>query len=232
MLRISRNVSSIVFALALFSLLIGTTVSHAVPFSIARLKYSGGGDWYCDPSSLVNLQEFLRTELSLPAAEREVVVTPLDEDLFSHPFLYMSGHGNVVFSENEAQRLREYLLGGGFLHVDDNYGLDESFRREVRKIFPDISLTEIPFDHPIYHMAYDFNNGPPKIHEHDNLPAQGFGIVVENRIVLYYTYQSDLGDGWEDEEVHNDPYDRRLAALRMGANIVLYALSGQPVNLP
>lgn len=213
-------------------LFIVTMQAAAEPFTIARLKYGGGGDWYCDPSSLVNLLQFLREELDLPTTEREAVVSPMDEELFSYPFLYMSGHGNVVFSDDEAQRLREYLLGGGFLHVDDNYGLDESFRRELRKIFPDEQLVELPYSHPMYHMAWDFPQGPPKIHEHDNLPAQGFAILVNGRVVLYYTYQSDLGDGWEDPEVHEDPPEKRMQALRMGANIILYAIAGQPLSLP
>ena len=207
------------------------TVS-AEEFAIARVKYGGGGDWYCDPTSLINLQRFLREELGMRTTEREAIVSLGDEQLFSYPFLYLSGHGNLRISDEEATILREYLLGGGFLHVDDNYGLDRTFRIAVKKVFPDHDLLEVPFDHPIYHLVYDFPDGPPKIHEHDGLPAQGLAIIADGRIVLYYTYQCDLGDGWEDAKVHNDPPAKRLTALRMGANIVLYALSGQPKPLP
>lgn len=194
-------------------------------FTVARLKYGGGGDWYSNPSSLPNLLEALNTRTNLKVAEKEARVSPMDEDLFLYPYLYMNGHGNVRFSDEEVERLRLYLTHGGFLHADDNYGMDESFRREMKRIFPDKDLVELPFDHPIYHMQYDFNNGPPKIHEHDNKPAQGLGIFHEGRLVVFYTYESDLGDGWEDPEVHNDPPDKREQALRMGINIVLFAMT-------
>ncbi|MCB2198011.1 DUF4159 domain-containing protein [bacterium] len=208
------------------------TAGSTAPLAIARIHYSGGGDWYCDPTSLVNLQQFIERETGIPTHEKEEVVKLQDENLFSHPYLYLSGHGNLHFSREEAGRLREYLLGGGFLHVDDNYGLDESFQRELRKVFPDRDLVEIPFDHPIYHTVYDFPNGLPKIHEHDGKPAQGFGIIEDGRIVLFYSYQSDLGDGWEDLKVHNVPSELHRKALEMGTNIVMYAVSGQPVELP
>lgn len=219
-------------SLFILTLLLTAIPLNAGDFSIARLKYSGGGDWYCDPTSLVNLQKFVEKNTGIEMAEREAVVSPMDADLYSYPFLYMTGHGNVKFSQAEADRLRDYLMGGGFLHCDDNYGLDESFRRELKKIFPNKDLVELPFTHPIYHMAYDFPKGLPKIHEHDKLPAQGLAIVVDNRVVLFYTYQCDLGDGWEDADVHNDPPAKREAALKMGANILMYALGGRPVNLP
>ncbi|MFH0881449.1 MAG: DUF4159 domain-containing protein [bacterium] len=201
-------------------------------FAIARVHYDGGGDWYSDPSSLVNLQKAAVQVLGIPMAPRETTVRLLDPDLFRHPYLYMTGHGNIRFSDEEASRLRDYLLSGGFLHADDNYGMDESFRREIRKVFPDRELVEIPFTHPIYHMVYDFPNGLPKIHYHDGLPAQGFGIVMDGRIVLFYSYQCDLGDGWEDPEVHHDPEEKRQAALHMGVNLIAYALSGKPAPLP
>jgi len=204
----------------------------AEPFSIARVHYDGGGDWYCDPSSLVNLQAFVAESLGIVTTEKEKAVRLLDDDLFRHPYLYLSGHGNLRLSNDEATNLRDYLLGGGFLHVDDNYGLDESFRRELRKVFPERELVELPFDHPIYRMIYPFPNGLPKIHEHDGDPAQGFAIIHEGRVVLFYSYQCDLGDGWEDPDVHNVPADKRTAALRMGANLIAYALSGQPAQLP
>ncbi len=224
-----RSLFSFFIAFLLFSQLAST---QEAPFAIARVKYDGGGDWYGDPSSLVNLQTFLREHTGLNTAATEEVVSPGEDELFAHPYLYLTGHGNLVFSDEEASRLREFLMGGGFLHVDDNYGLDESFRRELKKVFPEYDLVELPFSHPIYHMAYEFPNGLPKIHEHDNKPPQGFAIVVDGRVVLFYTYECDLGDGWEDPDVHNDPPEKRQAALKMGANIVLYALSGKPVSLP
>ena len=218
--------------LHLLLLILLPATGFSAPFAITRIHYSGGGDWYCDPSSLVNLQQFIEDETGIPTAEKEEVIQLLDEKLFSHPYLYLSGHGNLHFSRDEASRLREYLLGGGFLHVDDNYGLDESFQRELKKVFPDRELVEIPFDHPIYHTAFDFTKGLPKIHEHDGKPAQGFGIIEDGRIVLFYSYQCDLGDGWEDLEVHHVPPQLHRKALEMGTNIVMYAISGQPSKLP
>jgi Domain of unknown function (DUF4159) len=212
-------------------LTITATVS-AEPFSIARVHYDGGGDWYSDPSSLVNLHAFVSETSGLETVIKESTVRLLDDDLFRNPYLYLTGHGNVSFSNDEAANLRDYLLGGGFLHVDDNYGLDESFRREIRKVFPERELVELPFDHPIYNMIYPFPSGLPKIHEHDGDPAQGFAILHEGRVVLFYSYQCDLGDGWEDSDVHNIPFDKRRAALRTGANLIAYALSGQPEHLP
>lgn len=214
------------------ALVLGTNPAYAKPFAIARVQYGGGGDWYSDPSSLVNLQRFVEETLGIPTARREATVRLTDENLFRYPYLYMTGHGNVSFTDEEEDRLRDYLLSGGFLHVDDNYGLDESFRRELKKVFPDEELVELPFNHPVYHTVFDFPNGLPKIHEHDGLPAQGFGILVDGRVVLFYSYQSDLGDGWEDPEVHNVPEEKRLAALRIGVNLIAYALSGMPRPLP
>lgn len=191
---------------------------------IARLRYDGGGDWYANPSSLPNLLTAIRSRTGIPVAAREVTVTPLDPSLPDQPYLYMTGHGNVAFSLAERAALRAYLVGGGFLHADDNYGLDESFRREMREIFPDAELTEIPADHAIYHTLYDFPEGIPKIHEHDGKPPQAFGIFYGGRLVVFYSYETDLGDGWEDEGVHDDPPEVREQALRMGVNIFLYAL--------
>jgi hypothetical protein len=191
---------------------------------IARLRYDGGGDWYANPSSLPNLLTAIRTRTGIPVGPREATVTPLDPSLPDHPYLYMTGHGNVAFSPAERAALRAYLIGGGFLHADDNYGLDESFRREIREIFPDAELTELPVDHPIYHLFYDFPEGIPKIHEHDGKAPQGFGIFYGGRLVVFYSYETDLGDGWEDEGVHDDPPEIREQALRMGVNIFLYAL--------
>jgi hypothetical protein len=191
---------------------------------IARLQYGGGGDWYANPSSLPNLLAALRERTGLPVAAREANVGPLDPTLPDHPYLYMTGHGNVSFSPQERQALRRYLLGGGFLHADDNYGLDESFRREMAEIFPDAELVEIPPDHPVFHIFYDFPQGLPKIHEHDGKPPQAFGLFSGGRMMVFYSYESDLGDGWEDEDVHDDPPEIREQALRMGVNLFLYAL--------
>jgi len=191
---------------------------------IARLQYDGGGDWYANPSSLPNLLTAIRERAGVRVAAREVNVTPLDPALSDYPFLYMTGHGNVRFTPAERQALRSYLVGGGFLHADDNYGLNESFRREMGEIFPEAELTEIPRDHPVFHVFYDFPDGLPKIHEHDGAPPQAFGIFHGGRLVVFYSYESDLGDGWEDEGVHEDPPAIREQALRMGVNLFLYVL--------
>ncbi|MBE0433101.1 DUF4159 domain-containing protein [candidate division WOR-3 bacterium] len=194
-------------------------------FTIARLKYGGGGDWYANPSSLPNLLAQINERTSIRAAAREAVVEIKDPRLFEHPYLYMTGHGNVRFTDDEVKILRNYFAAGGFLHADDNYGMDSSFRREIVKVFPDSPLVELPFDHPIYHSFYEFTNGLPKIHEHDSKPAQGFGIFYEGRLVVFYTYECDLGDGWEDPDVHDDPAEKREQALQMGINIVMYYLT-------
>lgn len=192
--------------------------------TVARLQYEGGGDWYANPSSLPNLLATVRERTGIPVARREANVTALDPALRDFPYLYMTGHGNVAFSAAERTALRQYLVSGGFLHADDNYGLDESFRQEMSEIFPDAQLTEIPADHPVFHTYYDFPDGLPKIHEHDGNPPQAFGIFHEGRMVVFYTYESDLGDGWEDEAVHEDPPPTREQALRMGVNLMLYVL--------
>jgi Domain of unknown function (DUF4159) len=196
------------------------------PLTIGRLHYDGGGDWYANPSSLPNLLQAIGTRTTLPVAAREKVVTLNDADLWQVPYLYMTGHGNVRWSDAELKVLRRYLQQGGFLHADDNYGMDQSIRRELARLFPDLPLVEVPLDHPIYHLVYDFPQGIPKIHEHDGKPAQGFGIFLNGRLVVYYSYQSDLGDGWEDFEVHRDPPEKHEAALRMGVNLFLYAVGG------
>ena len=194
-------------------------------FTIGRLKYGGGGDWYANPSSLTNLLSAINERTSVRAAPREEVVEITDAKLFEHPYLYMTGHGNVRFTDEEVKILRTYFAAGGFLHADDNYGMDTTFRRQIAQIFPDSPLVELPFDHPIYNSFYKFPDGLPKIHEHDGKPAQGFGIFYENRLVIFYTYECDLGDGWEDPDVHNDPPDKREQALKMGINIVMYSLT-------
>lgn len=198
--------------------------------TIARLQYDGGGDWYANPSSLPNLLTAIRDRTGLRVAPRPAEVKLTDPDLADYPYLYLTGHGNVAFSEEELDILRSYLMGGGFLHADDNYGLDESFRREVERTFPDDPLVEIPLDHAVYSIYYHLPDGLPKIHEHDGLPAQGLGIYIDGRLALFYTYQSDLGDGWEDAGVHDDPDEIREQALRMGINLFLYALSSGPAR--
>ena len=204
-----------------------TTLSlSAEELGIARIKYDGGGDWYADATSLPNLLEFVSRNTGIRTAEKEDVVELDDPRLFAYPYLYLTGHGNLSFSERQAQRLRLYLTHGGFLHVDDNYGLDEHFRREIRKVFPDRELVELPFDHPVYHSPFEFSQGLPKIHEHDNKPPRGYGIFVDERLVLFYTWECDLGDGWEDPAVHEDPEALRQQALRMGTNIIVHALGG------
>jgi hypothetical protein len=194
-------------------------------FTIARIRYGGGGDWYADPTSLPNLLRGLRERTNIRAAAEEARVEILGEEIFRYPFLYMTGHGTVRFTPAEIERLRFHLQSGGFLWADDNYGMDASFRREIRKVLPGSELVELPFDHPIYHAFYDFPNGLPKIHEHDGHPPKGYGIHHEGRLVVFYTYETDIGDGLEDADVHNDPPEKREAALRMAINIVHYALT-------
>lgn len=195
------------------------------PLTIAQVHYDGGGDWYANPSSLPNLLAYVRAHTTLPVADRPAEVRLTDPSLREFPYLYITGHGNIRLSDGEVEALRAYLDAGGFLHADDNYGLDESFRREIRRVFPDDELVPVPFDHPIYHVVYDFPGGLPKVHEHDGLPAQGLGIFRRGRLVVFYSYQSDLGDGWEDPEVHGDPASVREQALRMGLNLFVYALT-------
>lgn len=200
-------------------------VSAAAPtFTVGRLHYDGGGDWYANPSSLPNLLRAVRERTGLRAADRERIVTLGGDERWEVPYLYMTGHGNVKFSEADLEALRAFLRQGGFLHADDNYGMDASIRRELERLFPGSPLVEVPLTHPIYHLVYDFPKGIPKIHEHDGKPAQGFGIFLDGRLVVYYSFQSDLGDGWEDLEVHKDGPEKHEAALRMGVNLVAYAL--------
>jgi hypothetical protein len=199
-------------------------VAPAPVMTIGRLHYEGGGDWYANPSSLPNLLSALRTRTTLRVANEEKVVALSDDDLWNVPYIYMTGHGNVHWSDRDLLILRRYLQQGGFLHADDNYGMDASIRRELGRLFPDHQLVEVPLDHPIYHLIYDFPKGIPKIHVHDGKPAQGFGIFLDGRLAVYYSYQSDLGDGWEDPEVHHDTPEKREAALRMGVNLFAYAV--------
>ena len=189
---------------------------------IALLKYSGGGDWYANPTSLPNLIRFCNSNINTRIKAKPSTVEPSNPDLLSYPFVHMTGHGNVVFSDADISNLRNYLNGGGFLHIDDNYGMDQYIRKEIKKIFPNNNLIEIPANHAIFQKPFPFPNGLPKIHEHDGIRAQAFGIFIENKLVLLYTYECDLGDGWEDPEVHNDPANVRDKALKMGANIINY----------
>jgi len=194
-------------------------------YQIALLKYSGGGDWYSNPTSLPNLIRFCNKNIGTIIDTEPATVEVGSSEIFNYPLLHMTGHGNVVFSNHDAENLRNYLVSGGFLHIDDNYGMDKFIRPELKKVFPELDLIELPFSHPIYHQRYNFSNGLPKIHEHDKKAPQGFGLIYEGRLVVFYTYESDLGDGWEDREVHKDSEETRQKALRMGANIVSYAFT-------
>jgi len=190
---------------------------------IAVLQYGGGGDWYSNPTSLPNLIKFCNNQINTTILSKPKVVKPNDVDLFDYPFVHMTGHGNVFFTLEEANNLRDYMLSGGFLHIDDNYGMDQYLRKELIKIFPNKELVELSKSHQIFNDPFSFPQGLPKIHEHDNTRPQAFGIFHEGRLVLLYTFESDLGDGWENPEIHNDPQEVRLKALRMGANIINYA---------
>lgn len=197
--------------------------SFAPAQELAVLKYKGGGDWYSNPTALKNLVQFSNANLNTALDQKIATVSPDSPELFNYPYVYLTGHGNVYFDEDDSENLRNYLLSGGFLHVDDNYGLDLYFRKAIKQVFPDKELVEIPADHPIFNLYYQFENGLPKIHIHDGKPPQLFGIFDDDRLILVYSYESDLGNGWEDPEVHNDPEEVRLKALRMGANIIKYA---------
>ena len=195
---------------------------------IARLQYDGGGDWYGNPSSIPNLLKAINERTSLKVETSEARVTLTDDRLWDLPFLHMTGHGEIKLSDVEVERLREYLLRGGFLHVSDNYGLDTAFRREIAKVFPDRPLVDVPLGHPVYHIVYDFPKGLPKIHEHDGKPPRGFGIYIGDRLALFYDHESDLGNGWEDPGTYNDPPELHEAALRMGVNLFVYAVTSRP----
>lgn len=194
-------------------------------FQIARIQYSGGGDWYCDPSSLPNLLSYLKNNTPISTYPEESKIKLSDDDASQYPYLYLTGHGNIKFNDNEIIALRSMLLNGSFLHVDDNYGLDKSFRREIKKVFPKKELVELPKDHEIYNSYFNFPDGLPKVHEHDNKPPQAFALFDQERMILLYTYESDLGDGWEDQSVHQNPLIVRENALKMGVNIIYFALS-------
>jgi hypothetical protein len=214
---------------AVIILILSGTITSTFSQSIklAKLKYDGGGDWYANKTALPNLIKFCNQNLNLNLAPEEDIVEVSSKDIFNYPYLYMTGHGNVVFSPEEATNLRKYLMGGGFLHVDDNYGLDKFLRLELKKVFPELELIEVPYNHAVYHQKFNFDKGLPKIHEHDGKPAQGLGLIYEGRLIVYYSFESDLGNGWEDARVHNDPEEKRQQALRMGANLIAYCFTVQ-----
>lgn len=210
---------SLIFGIAL---LFGSMVFGQTKTQIALLKYSGGGDWYANPTSLTNLIGFCNADLGMNLNPQYAVVDVGSAEIFNYPFIHLTGHGNVVFSNQEAQNLRNYIIAGGFLHIDDNYGLKDYVVAQMKKVFPELEFVELPFSHPIYHQKYNFPNGLPKIHEHDNLPPKGYGLIYEGRLVCFFSVECDLGDGWEDQDVHNDSQATRIKALRMGGNILQY----------
>lgn len=207
----------------LMAVFILNSAFEAPGLKLALLKYNGGGDWYANPTALINLAAFCNKNLNTNFDLNYETVEVGSTNIYNYPFIHMTGHGNVVFSSMEAENLRQYLISGGFLHIDDNYGMDPFVRPSMKKVFPELEFVEIPINHPIYHQRYDFSSGLPKIHKHDDKAPQGFGLFYEGRLVCFYSYECDLGDGWEDREVHNDPEENRIKALRMGANLVQYA---------
>lgn len=192
---------------------------------LALLKYNGGGDWYANPTALPNLAVFCNREIKTNLDDDYATIEAGSAELFNYPFIHMTGHGNVVFNDLEAENLRNYLMAGGFLHIDDNYGMDPYVRPAMKKVFPELSFIELPFEHEVYHQKFEFKTGLPKIHEHDKKPPQGFGLFWEGRLVCFYSFECDLGDGWEDQDVHKDPEENRIKALKMGANLVQYAFN-------
>ncbi len=199
------------------------SLTYAQKMKLGLLVYGGGGDWYANPTALKNLARFANQQLGTQFEAGESQVEVGSRDLFNHPIVFATGHGRISFSDQEAQNLRVYLEGGGFLHIDDNYGMDKYIRPAFKKVFPELDFVELPFSHPIYQQSFTFSNGLPKIHEHDGKPARGFGLIHKGRVVVYYTMETDLNDGWEDPDVHNDPEEKRLLALKMGCNIIQYA---------
>ena len=198
---------------------------YAQSFSVARVHYGGGGDWYSDPSSIPNLLTYLEKNTPISAVDEDVHIKLTDKEVYQYPYLYLTGHGNIRLAENEVISLRSVLMNNGFLHADDNYGMDVSFRRELKRVFPNKELVNLPNDHPIFHSYFSFPNGLPKVHEHDGKPPQALALFEEDRMIVLYTFESDLGDGWEDASVHEDPWPIREAALKMGVNIIYYSLT-------
>lgn len=208
----------------LFLLLFSVSLTFKAQ-DVAILKYNGGGDWYSNPTAIPNLVEFTNTTIKTNISKNPQTVAVSSEDIYNFPIVFMTGHGNVFFSDDEIENLRNYLISGGFLHISDNYGLDKFIRKEMKKVFPELEFQEIPSNHPIYNQTFKFPNGIPKIHEHDKKSAQGFGIFYEGRLLVFYDYETDLSDGWEDEVIHNNPKSVREKALKMGANIIEFAFS-------
>ncbi len=208
------------FTIIIFSFKSKTTYAY----QIALLKYNGGGDWYANlETSLPNLIKFCNDNLKTAINPEQAIADAGSIEIFNYPFIHMTGHGNVIFSNQEAENLRNYLLAGGFLHISDNYGMDSFIRIQLKKIFPELDLIELPFSHPIYHQKYDFPKGLPKIHDHDKKAPQGFGLIYKGKLICFYDFECDLGDGWESQEIHNDSQEARNNALKMGANIISYA---------
>lgn len=201
----------------------GSANEHSI--KIAKLKYKGGGDWYANRTALANLAEFCNDNIETNINENDEVVEPGSKELYNYPYIYLTGHGNVVFSKQEAQNIREYLIAGGFLHIDDNYGLEKFIRPEMKKVFPELEFVELPFDHPIYHQSFEFSNGLPKIHEHDGKPPKGYGLIYKGRLLCFFDVECDLGNGWEDAGIYNDSEETRTKAFKMGANIIEYAFT-------
>ncbi|MCK9162793.1 MAG: DUF4159 domain-containing protein [Bacteroidales bacterium] len=206
----------------LLALIVLSITSFGQKNTLALIKYNGGGDWYANPTSLTNLINFTNKELGTSLSSDYATIDIGSSEIFLYPFCHLTGHGNVIFSDQETKNLRNYLLGGGFLHIDDNYGLRKFIEPQMKKVFPELEFVEIPFNHPIYHQKYQFPNGLPKIHEHDGKPPKGYGLFWEGRLICFFSYETDLGDGWEDEEVHNDSPQSRLKALQMGANLIQF----------
>jgi Domain of unknown function (DUF4159) len=218
-----RNLIASCMAFIVLTSFSGTSYSC----QLALLKYNGGGDWYSNlETSLPNLIKFYNENQKANINPEQSIVEAGSADIFNYPFVHITGHGNVIFTAQEAENLRNYMLGGGFLHISDNYGMDKFIRPQMKKVFPELDFVEIPFTHPIYHQVYDFPNGLPKVHEHDGKAPQGFGLIWEGRLICFYDVECDLGDGWESPEVHHDSQEARMKALKMGANLVNYALMG------
>ena len=220
-----RYVTFFIIAVFLCGLAVPLQAQQDDGFKLARIKYRGGGDWYNDPSSLKNLAEFARQQVPIAINPEYDDVAIGSSDLFDYPFAFLTGHGTITLNQAEASNLRKYLDNGGFLYIDDDYGLDDHFRKIIKQVYPDEELIEIPFDHPLYHQVYNFPNGLPKIHKHDGKAPRGFGLFRDGRLVLFYTYETNLADGWANPEVHNDPAAVRQQALQMGTNILVYALT-------
>ena len=201
------------------------TSANTYTFKLAKVQYRGGGDWYANRTALPNLSRFCNQNIKTNINPNDAVVDVSSKEIFDYPYIYLTGHGNVQFDDKDASNLRLYLESGGFLHIDDNYGLDKFIRPAMKKVFPELNFVELPFNHKIYHQSYKFPKGLPKIHKHDGKPAQGFGLIYKGKLVCFYSYESDLGNGWENPEVHNDPEEKRQLALKMGANIIQYAFS-------